>query len=119
MTEINSRSNLTCQTLENGQNSGNCHLTQTNVTCFVLATRQTHGQDIIFKMKKTICEADISIAADVTDLGVVVENKLKFDKQVAECVKNANGILASIRRTIKFIKGLISPFSISCNMDLL
>ena len=49
------------------------------------------------------CEADISIATDVTDLDVVVYDKLKFDKQVAERVKKANGILASIKRTIKFI----------------
>ena len=53
--------------------------------------------------EKKNCEADISIAVDVTDLGVVVDDKLKFDKQVAERVKKANGILASIKRTIKFI----------------
>ena len=41
MMEIKSKSKLTCLTLENGRNSGNFHLTQTNVMCFILATRQT------------------------------------------------------------------------------
>ena len=40
--------------------------------------------------EKKNCETDISIAADVKDLGVCVDNKLTFDKQVAECVNKAN-----------------------------
>ena len=36
-------------------------------------------------------------------LGVYVDENLNFEKQVAECTKKANGILASIKRTIKFI----------------
>ena len=41
----------------------------------------------------------------VKDLEVYIDENLNFEKQVAECTKKANGILASIKRTIKFING--------------
>ena len=47
----------------------------------------------------------ISKVSHVKDLGVYIDENLNFEKQVAECTKKANGILASIKRTIKFING--------------
>ena len=47
----------------------------------------------------------ISKVSDVKDLGVHIDDNLNFEKQIAECTKKANGILASIKRTIKFING--------------
>ena len=64
----------------------------------VISTRY-HLHDV-----KKNCEIDISKAADVKDLDVIVDNRYKFDtERVAERVKKANGILASIKRAIKFI----------------
>ena len=39
------------------------------------------------------------------DLEVHFDENLNFEKQLAECTKKANGIFASIKRTIKFING--------------
>ena len=47
----------------------------------------------------------ISKVSHVKDLGVYIDENLNFEKQVAECAKKANGILASIKRTLKFING--------------
>ena len=50
-----------------------------------------------------------------------VDNKLTFEKQVAECVKKANAFLASIKRKTKFMnkdvlltihKSLVSFFGV-------
>ncbi len=53
--------------------------------------------------EKQNCTIDILADAVVKDLGVFIDNKLTFEKQVAECVRKANGVLASIKQTIKFI----------------
>ena len=45
----------------------------------------------------------ISKVSHVKDLGVHIDENPNFEKQVAEFTKEANGILASIKRTIKFI----------------
>ena len=55
----------------------------------------------------------ISRVSHVKDLGVYIDENLNFEKQVAECTKKANGILASIKRTIKFING--DTFKLLCH----
>ena len=47
---------------------------------------------------------DSVIASHVKDWRVHIDENLNFEKQVADCAKKANGILASIKRTIKFVK---------------
>ena len=37
------------------------------------------------------------------DLGVIIGTKLKFLKQIANCIQKANSVLASIKRTIKYL----------------
>ena len=34
---------------------------------------------------------------------IIADNKFKFDKHIAEIAKQANGVLVSIKRTLKFI----------------
>ena len=38
-----------------------------------------------------------------TDLGVQMDESLRFEKQISNVVQKANGVLASIRRTFKYI----------------
>ncbi len=49
----------------------------------------------------------ISELENQKELGVIIESKLKFDEQIADRVKKANGILALIRRTIKYIDAVV------------
>ena len=48
-------------------------------------------------------ETNISRVEEMKDLGVVMDNKLKFDKHIAEISRKATGVLASIKRTMSFI----------------
>ena len=46
---------------------------------------------------------EIKESEETKDLGVIIDTKLKFQKQIANCIKKANGVLASIKRTIKYL----------------
>ena len=54
--------------------------------------------------KKDDRDIDIIEVEETKDLGVIIDTKLKFEKQVAACVKKANGVLTSIKRTINYIR---------------
>ena len=45
----------------------------------------------------------IELVDSIRDLGIIADNKLKFDKHIAEIAKRANSGLASIKRTMKFV----------------
>ncbi len=45
-----------------------------------------------------LMEKNVSRTHEEKDIGVIVENKLKFEKHVGEKVKNANSIFAIVRR---------------------
>ena len=53
------------------------------------------------KNSKTLVE--IENADNVKDLGVIVDETLKFEKQISERIKKANSVLASIKRTIRYM----------------
>ena len=40
---------------------------------------------------------------NVKDLGVIVDETLKFEKQISERIKKANSVLSSIKRTIRYM----------------
>ena len=46
---------------------------------------------------------EINNADNVKDLGVIVDETLKFEKQISERIKKANSVLASIKRTIRYM----------------
>ena len=48
-------------------------------------------------------QIEIKESEETKDLGVIIDTKLKFQKQIANCIKKANGVLASIKRTIKYL----------------
>ena len=45
----------------------------------------------------------IKSVESIRDLGIIADNKFKFDKHIAEIAKKASGVLASIKRTMKFV----------------
>ena len=47
-------------------------------------------------------QIEIKESEETKDLGVIIDTKLKFQKQIANCIKKANGVLASIKRTINY-----------------
>ena len=53
------------------------------------------------KNSKTLVE--IENADNVKDLGVIVDETFKFEKQISERIKKANSVLASIKRTIRYM----------------
>ena len=46
---------------------------------------------------------EIDNTDNVKDLGVIVDETLKFEKQISERIKKANSVLASIKRTIRYM----------------
>ena len=46
---------------------------------------------------------EIDNTDNVKDLGVIVDETRKFEKQTSEQIKKANGVLASITRTIRYM----------------
>ena len=48
-------------------------------------------------------QIEIKESEETKDLRVVIDTKLKFQKQIANCIKKANGVLASIKRAIKYL----------------
>ena len=50
---------------------------------------------------KTLVEIDNT--DNVKDLGVIVDETLKFEKQISERIKKANSVLSSIKRTIRYM----------------
>ena len=53
--------------------------------------------------QKDNLQIEIKESEETKDLGVIIDTKLKFQKQIANCIKKANGVLASIKRTIKYL----------------
>ena len=53
------------------------------------------------KNSQTLVE--IENTDNVKDLGVIVDETLKFEKQISERIKKANSVLASIKRTIRYM----------------
>ena len=49
------------------------------------------------------CLSTIKDIREQPDLGVQMDESLKFEKQISNVVQKANGVLASIRRTFKYI----------------
>ena len=45
----------------------------------------------------------IKSVESIRDLGIITDNKFKFDKHIAEITNKTNGVLASIKRTMKFV----------------
>ena len=45
----------------------------------------------------------IKSVESIRDLGIIADKKFKFDKHIAEIAKKASGVLASIKRTMKFV----------------
>ena len=48
-------------------------------------------------------QIEIKESKETKDLGVIIDANLKFQKQIANCIKKANGVLASIKRTITYL----------------
>ncbi len=46
---------------------------------------------------------EISKVEEMKDLGVIIDSKLKFDKHISEICRKAQGVLASIKRTMTFM----------------
>ena len=70
------------------------------------------------------CLSTIKDIKEQPDLGVHMDESLKFEKQISNVVQKANGVLASIRRTFKYInkdsfsvlyKSLVRPHLEYCN----
>ena len=70
------------------------------------------------------CLSSIKNIREQPDLGVEMDESLKFEKQISNVVQKANGVLASIRRTFKCInidnfpalyKSLLRPHLECCN----
>ena len=70
------------------------------------------------------CLSTIKNIGELPDLGVQMDESLKFKKQISNVVQKANGVLASIRRTFKYInkdsfpalyKSLVRPHLEYCN----
>ena len=53
------------------------------------------------KNSQTLVEIDNT--DNVKDLGLIVDETLKFEKQISERIKKANSVLASIKRTIRYL----------------
>ena len=49
------------------------------------------------------CLSTIKDIREQTDLGVQMDESLRFEKQISNVVQKANGVLASIKRTFKYI----------------
>ena len=45
----------------------------------------------------------IKSVESIRDLGIIADNEFKFDKHIAEIAKKASDVLASIKRTMKFV----------------
>ena len=45
----------------------------------------------------------MQISSDEKDLGVVIDNKLNFEKHIVEKVNKANSIMGVIRRTFEYM----------------
>ena len=70
------------------------------------------------------CLSTIKDIREQTDLGVQMDESLRFEKQISNVVQKANGVLASIKRTFKYInidsfpvlyKSLVRPHLEYCN----
>ena len=70
------------------------------------------------------CLSTIKDIREQTDLGVQMDESLRFEKQISKVVQKANGVLASIKRTFKYInidsfpvlyKSLVRPHLEYCN----
>ena len=70
------------------------------------------------------CLSTIKDSREQPDLGVQMDESLKFEKQISNVVQKANEVLASIRRTFKYInkdsfpvlyKSLVRPHLEYCN----
>lgn len=48
-------------------------------------------------------QIEIKESEETKDLGVIVDTNLKFQKQIAACITKSNGVLASIKRTIRYL----------------
>ena len=62
----------------------------------------------------------------IRDLGIIADNKFKFDKHIAEIGKKASGVLASNTRTMKFVnketfnalyKSLVRPILMCASLE--
>ena len=73
---------------------------------------------------KNKCLSTIRDIKEQPDLGVQMDESLKFEKQISNVVQKANGVLTSIRRTFKYTnkdsfpvlyKSLVRPHLEYCN----
>jgi hypothetical protein len=53
------------------------------------------------KHKYSLCGSDLRDSINERDLGIIVDNSMKFSEQCNTAIKNANSTLGLIRRTIK------------------
>ena len=75
------------------------------------------GKDNL-KHKYSLCGSDLRDSTKERDLGIIVDNSMKFTEQCNTAIKNANSTLGLIRRTItcksqniitKLYKTLVRP----------
>ena len=60
-------------------------------------------EDIKHAHKYTICKNELEHVADEKDLGVIIDDELKFEEHIMRKVRVANGIVGQIRRSFSFL----------------
>lgn len=67
--------------------------------CMTISRENTKQENTKYKLM----DKEISITHDEKDIGVVVDDKLKFEKHISEKVNKANSIFAIIRRSFRHL----------------
>ena len=89
-----------------------------------LGKKKTQGIFYLTFDNENECLSTIKDIREQTDLGVQMDESLRFEKQISNVVQKANGVLASIKRTFKYInidsfpalyKSFVRPHLEYCN----